>query len=124
MARKGGGRRGPQQSIKGFRPGKAPVQLKKQHAKAQLSDDATWVQKQTVEAVAGRSPQEVHAMVRKWSIGLFVGGGVLAVAGTFLYGWAIWAGVVVHVLAAGPLFLGFRVRKQGAGLAELARSLR
>jgi hypothetical protein len=63
-------------------------------------------------------------MVRKWSIGLFVGGGVLAVAGTFLYGWAIWAGVVVHVLAAGLLFLGFRVRKQGAGLAELARSLR
>jgi hypothetical protein len=118
------GRRGPRQQIKGFRPGKEPIELKRKRAKAQLGGDASWMQKQTVEAIAGRSPAEVEAMVRKWSAGLLVGGLVLLVLGAFLYSWAIWAGLVVHVITAVILFLAFRLRKQGPGLAEMAKTLR
>jgi hypothetical protein len=123
-SKKGGGRsRGGQQQIKGFRPGKAPAQLKKQMAKAQLGSDATWLQKQTVEAIAGRTPQEVQATVRKWSVGLGAGAALLAVLGFFLYRWSVAAGVVVHVLTAVLIFLAYRLKTQGRGLAEMAGSL-
>lgn len=124
MAKKSGGRQHGQPPIKGFRPGKAPPQLKKQRAKAQLGGDATWAQKQTVEAVAGKSPEQVRAMVRKWTLGLVVAGVALLALGAFLYTVAVVAGVVVHVLAAGVLFLAWRVSRQGPGLEEVARSLR
>lgn len=117
------GRRGQQPAVKGFRPGKEPPHLKAQRAKAQMGSDASWAQKQAVDAVAGRSPAQVQAMVKKWSLGLFGGAAVLGVAGFFLYGVAVPAGAVVHVLAAGLLFLGFRVRKSGQGLVDLAGSL-
>jgi len=125
MASKKGGRRlnrgqGP---TKGFRPGKEPAHLKKQMAKARLGSDATWAQKQTVEALAGRSPQDVRKMLRKWSLGLVVSTVLLAVLGVFLYRWSVAAGVVVHVLTAVLLFLAYRLRKKGGGLAELAESL-
>ena len=53
MGRKEGDRRPnrSQRPIKGFRPGKEPGHLKKQRAMARLGSDASWVQKQTVEAV-------------------------------------------------------------------------
>jgi hypothetical protein len=125
MGKKGGGGRGhgAQRPIKGFRPGKAPKQLKKQMAKAQLGSDASWVQKQTVEAVAGKSPQEVGAQVRTWTVGVVVGAVLLGVLGVFLYAWSLVAGVVVHGLTVGLLFLAYRFGKQGQGLAELAKSL-
>ena len=123
MAKKSGGRQGGQPPIKGFRPGKAPPQLKKRQAKAALGSDASWAQKQTVEAVAGKTPQEVRAMVRKWSLGLTVAGVALVAGGVFLYRWALVAGIVVHLLAAGLLFLAWRVRKQSAGLEQIAQSL-
>lgn len=116
-------RGGHQPQIKGFRPGKAPAHLKKKRAKAQLGKDASWAEKQTVEAVAGRTPEEVQKMVQRWTVGLSVGGALLAVGGFFLYGWSTVAGIVVHVLAAGVFFLGYRIRKQGAALAEMAGSL-
>lgn len=116
-------RRGGQPPVKGFRPGKEPPHLKKQRAKAQLGKDASWAQRQTVEAVAGRTPEEVRATVNRWTLGLTVGGVVLALAGFFLYGWAVWAGVVVHLLAAGLLFFAYRIRKQGPALVEMAGSL-
>lgn len=119
-AKKRGGQR-PQ--IKGFRPGKAPAHLKKQQAKAQLGKDASWAEKQTVEAVAGRTPEEVREMVRKWTVGLSAGGAILGVGGFFLYGWSMVAGVVVHLLAGGALFLAYRIQKQGAALAEMAKSM-
>jgi len=125
MGRKGGGPRGhgAQRPIKGFRPGQAPKQLKKQMAKAQLGSDASWAQKQTVEAVAGKSPQEVRTMVRKWTFGMLAGAVLLGVLGVFLYAWSVVAGVVVHGLTAGLLFLAYRFGRQGQGLAELAQSL-
>ena len=119
-ARKGGGHQRP---VKGFRPGKAPAHLRKQRAKAQLGRDASWAQKQAVDAIAGRSPQEVRKMVQMWSRGLFAGALLLAVVGAFLTGWAIPAGVAAYVVAAVLLFLGYRLRKQGEGLVDMAGNL-
>ncbi|HSH76176.1 MAG TPA: hypothetical protein VLA09_10875 [Longimicrobiales bacterium] len=124
MGRKGSRRQQGQRPAKGFRPGKEPAALKKQRAKAQLGSDATFLQKQTIEAIAGRSPQEVQAMVRRWSLGLFVGAALSVALGAFLYSWALWAGVVVHVLAAVLLFLGYRMRRQAPSLIEMAKSMR
>ena len=125
MAKKGGGRgaRGGQPPVKGFRPGKAPPHMKRQQAKARLGSDASWAQKQAVEAVAGRSPQEVQAMVRRWTTIALVVAVLLAAGGVFLYAWSTVAGVVVHVLALALFFLVFRIRKHGQGLVEMARSL-
>ena len=123
-SKKGGGRsHAGQRPIKGFRPGKEPARLKKQRAKAQLGGDASWLQKQTVEAIAGKSPQDVQTMVRKWSVGLVAGAVLVAVLGFFLYAWSVAAGVVVHVLSLVLLFLAYRFKRQGRGLAELAESL-
>ena len=121
MARKGG--RG-QPPIKGFRPGKAPPQLKKKRAKALVGDDASWAQKQTIDAIAGRSPQEVRGMVRKWSLGLFVGAALLAIVGVPLYRWAVWAGVVAYVVGVVLVVLAYRIRKQGPGMVQIAESLK
>ena len=125
MGKKKGSRRSHrgQPTAKGFRPGKEPAHLKKRMAKARLGSDASWLQKQTVEAVAGKSPQDVRKMVRKWRVVLVVASVVLGVLGGFLYAWSVAAGVVVHVLTVGSLFLVYRLGKQGQGLAELAGSL-
>lgn len=112
------------QSVKGFRPGKEPPGLKKRLAKAQIGKDASWAQRATVEAVAGRSPQQVRAMVRKWTLTLGVSAVALGLAGIFLYRWVVLAGVAVHVVALVLLFLAYRLRKQGAGLVEMAESFR
>lgn len=120
MARKGRG----QPPIKGFRPGKAPPQLKKKRAKALVGDDASWAQKQTIDAIAGRSPKEVEGMVRKWSFGLLAGAVLLAVVGVPLYRWAAWAGVVVYVLGVVLVVLAYRIRKQGPGMVQIAESLK
>ena len=124
MGRKEGGRRPHrgQRPTKGFRPGKEPAHLKKQRAKARLGSEATWLQKQTVDAIAGRSPGEVRTMVRRWSVGLIAGAVLLALLGVFLYAWSLVAGVVVHVLTVVLLVLGYRLRKQGRGLVEMAES--
>ncbi len=114
---------GPRPAAKGFRPGKEPAHLKRQRAKAQLPKDATWAQKQAVEALSGRDPREVRRMVQMWSVGLIVAAVLLAVLGVFVYGWAVPAGVAVHVLAAVLLFLGVRLKRQGAALVGLAERL-
>lgn len=116
-------RSGQKRPMKGFRPGKEPAHLKKQRAKAQLGKDASWAQKWTVEAIAGRSPGEVRKMIRRWSLGLITGGLLLAVAGVFLYGWSVVGGVVVHLVSVALLLLGYRVRKQGGALVEMADSM-
>lgn len=116
-------RGGPRPQVKGFRPGKEPAHLKKQRAKAQLGSDATWAQKRAVDAVVGRSPEDVQAMVRTWSIVLIVAAVGLLVGGVFLYAWHVAAGVTAHVLAAAVGFLGYRVRTSGRGLVEMAESM-
>ena len=121
--KRGGGRRGGQPAAKGFRPGKEPVQLKKQRAKTRLGSDASWLEKQTVEAVAGRSPREVQAMVQRWSLWLGAIALVFVVAGVFLVTWNVWVGSVVLVVSAVLVFLAYRLRKQGSGLVHMAESL-
>lgn len=121
-SKKGGG--GPARPVKGFRPGKVPPHIQRRQAKAQLPTDAGWAQKQMVDAVAGRSPSEVRAMLRKWTLVLLGGAAVLALAGALLYSWSVVAGVVVHLITAALLFLGYRLRKQGRVLVEIAESLR
>lgn len=110
--------------MKGFRPGKEPAHLKKRRALARLGTDATWLQKQTVEVVVGRSPREVRKLVRRWTLGVLAGAVALAVLGAFLYRWSVVAGVVVHVLTIGLLVLGYRLWRQGPRLVEMAESYR
>lgn len=124
MGRKGRGGGGRPRPVKGFRPGQEPPHLKKQRAKARLGSDASWLQKQTVEAIVGRSPREVETMVRNWSVGLLVVAIALAVLGVFLYRWSLVAGLVAHAVTLLPLFLAYRLRKQGPGLVEMAETLR
>ena len=123
--RKGGtqGASRGQRPIKGFRPGKEPAHLKKQRAKAQLPRDASWAQKQAVEAVAGRTPREIRAMVERWRTRVLLVAVLLFVAGAFLYTWSVMAGVLVQVLALSLVFLAFRLRRHGEGLVEMAKSL-
>ena len=116
--------RGPQGSVKGFRPGKEPTHLKRQRAKAELGKNASWAQKQTVEAIAGRSPTEVRTLVRRWSLGLASVGVLTLIGGVFLYPWSMVAGGVVHAIAALCFFLAYRIRKQAPGLEQMADSLR
>lgn len=116
-------RRGQQPPIKGFRPGKEPAHLRKQRARAQLGSQGSWAQKAAIDAVAGRSPAEVRTMVKRWSAAAFGGALLLVVVGLFLYGWSVPAGVAVHVVAALLLFLGYRVRKSGQGLVDMAGSI-
>ena len=109
--------------MKGFRPGKEPAHLKKQRAKQQLGSNASWAQKAAVDAVAGRTPQEVRAMVRRWNLMLTGAGLVAALGGVALYAWSVPAGIVTHVLAAGLLFMAYRVRRSAAGLEEMSGTL-
>lgn len=123
-AKKRGGRpRGGQRPVRGFRPGKEPAHLKKQRAMAQLGSDVSGLQKKTVEAIAGRSPSEVRAMVRRWSLVLIAGAVLLALTGIFLFAWTRVGGVVALVLSLALLFLAYRLRKQGPGLVDMAESL-
>lgn len=113
--RRGGGR---QQPMKGFRPGKEPAQLRKQRAKAQLGD-ASWAQKQLIDVVADRSPEEARAMMRRWRTVALVVAIALLAAGLALYRWSVAAGVVVHVLAVAALVLWFRLHRQRAHFEAL-----
>ena len=61
-------------------------------------------------------------MVRKWSLGLIAGAVLLALLGIFLLAWNLVAGVVVQVLSVVLLFLAYRLRKQGPGLIDIAKS--
>jgi hypothetical protein len=121
--KRGRGPRGSQPSVRGFRPGKAPAHLKKQLAKDRLAGDASWLQKQTVESIAGRTPGEVRTMVQKWSRGLVVGALLLAGLGIFVLTQTLAAGLIVEGFALILLFLAYRLRKQGPGLVDMAEAL-
>src|SRR5680860_1005718 len=118
MARHGRGQ-GPQQPMKGFRPGKEPPQLKKQRAKQQFGE-VSRSQERLIEFFAGRTPAEARTVMSRWQIGLLVAAIVLAVLGAVLYGWSVVAAIVVHVLAAVLFFLWFQLRRQRPQLEALA----
>ena len=105
--------------VKGFRPGKEPPQLRKQQAKRQLGE-VNAAQERLLELFASRTPAESRALIRQWKIGLLTAGAVLLVAGALLYGWSLTAGVVVHVLAAAALAVGWRLHSQREALGAMA----
>lgn len=121
--KKGGNKGGSQRPIKGFRPGKAPPQLKRQQARAELGSDAGWAQRAMVDTVADRTPAEVRALVGRWALLLLVGAVALGILGVFLYGWSTLAGIAVHVLGLVLLVLWYRVRRQGERLVTMAETL-
>lgn len=117
-----GQRRGrQQQQIDGFRPGKEPPALKKRRAREQLGSDASWAQKQMVDAMAGQSPEQLQKTLQRWSLGLLIGAIVCAIGGILAYTWILWVGLLVHLLGAGLVFLWFRLRNQQKQLMEMAR---
>jgi len=117
MARHRG--QGPQQPVKGFRPGKEPPQLRKQRAKQQFGQVSA-TQERLIEMFAERTPAESRALIRSWTLGLLVGTLVLAVLGGVLYVWSLIAGVIVHVLAAVVLFFWWRLHRQREAFAAMA----
>lgn len=118
MARQGRGH-GPQRPIKGFRPGKEPPQLRKRRAKETFGE-VNAAQERLIEMFAERSPEEARGLVRRWKIGLLVGGIALAIIGAFLYGWSVIAGVIVHVLAVVGLVVWWRLHRQSEALEAMA----
>jgi len=118
-----GRKRGGQRPIKGFRPGKEPVQLRKRRAKQQLGEDAGRAQKWMVDALVEQGPDKVQRLIGRWALGALVAGVVLVALGVPLYRWSTVAGIAAHVLAALLLFLWYRMRRQRGAVAEMARSL-
>lgn len=112
-------RQGPQRPVKGFRPGKAPPELRKRQAKQQFRD-LTPTQERLVETFAERTPEEARALIRRWTIGLLVGALVLTVLAVALFFWSTIAGVVVAVMAAVVWFVWIRMRRQRTAFEELA----
>ena len=109
--------------IKGFRPGKEPPELRRRQARESLGPNASWAQKQMVDLIGERRPDEVAAMVRRWSLGLAALGACLVLGGVFLYAWSTVAGISVHIVAAALFFLAFRVNRQGGSWVDAAQSM-
>jgi Flp pilus assembly protein TadB len=110
---------GPQRPIKGFRPGKEPPELRQRLAKNQFRDLSP-TQQRLVELFAGRSPAESKALVRRWLLGLVAAGVILGVAALALSAWSLVAGIIVAILAAGALFLAWRLQLQREALGAMA----
>lgn len=112
--------RGHRQPVRGFRPGKEPAQLRKQRAQAQLGSDANWAQKQLVDVLADRTPEQARRMMRRWRVALLAAVIVLVLVGALLYLWSVVAGVIVHVLAAVVLAFWFQLRRKQSDFEALA----
>lgn len=112
-------RSGPQRPVPGFRPGKEPPQLRKRRAMEELGD-VGWAQERLIAVFAERSPAEARTLIRRWTLGLLVGGIALAVFGAVLYGWSWVAGIVTHLVAVGLIGLSWRLHGQREGLEAIA----
>lgn len=113
---------GPQQHMKGFRPGKEPPELRKAHAKRQFGD-LNPAQERMVELFAERSPEESRRLISRWKTGSLLGGVVLSILAVLAWMWTWIAGGIVAVLAAVAFFLYFRVRAQTAQFEEMAEAV-
>lgn len=118
MARRGGGQ-GPQQPIRGFRPGKEPEKLRKQQAKQQFGELSP-TQERLVELFAERTPEQARALVRRWALGLLITAIVLTVLAAALFLWSWVAGAIAGVLALVVFFLWWRLQRQREALGAMA----
>lgn len=110
---------GPQQHMKGFRPGKEPPELRKAHAKKQFGD-MNAAQERMVELFAERSPEESRKLISRWKTGAFIAGVVLSVLTVLAWMWTWVAGAIVGVLAGVIFFVYFRLRAQTVQLEQMA----
>lgn len=110
---------GPQQHMKGFRPGKEPPELRKAHAKKQFGD-MNAAQERMVELFAERSPEESRKLISRWKTGAFIAGVVLSVLAVLAWMWTWVAGAIVGVLAGIIFFVYLRLRSQTAQLEQMA----
>lgn len=110
---------GPQQQVKGFRPGKEPPGLRKAHAKNQFGD-LNPAQERMVELFAERTPEESRKLISRWTTGAFVAGVVLSVLTVLAWMWTWIAGAIVGVVAGLVFFLYFRLRAQRAQFEQMA----
>ena len=112
-------RGGPQSPVPGFRPGKEPPQLRKQRARQQFGDVSP-TQGKLIEAFAERTPEEARSLIRRWLITALVAAIALGILGILLMTWSVLAGVLVLIVAAGVLFLWWRLRRQRNDLETMA----
>ncbi len=110
---------GPQQHMKGFRPGKEPPELRKAHAKKQFGD-LNAGQERMVELFADRSPQESRKLISRWKSGAFALGALLSILTVLAWMWTWIAGGIVGVLAGVAFFVYFRLRAQTTQLEQMA----
>lgn len=110
---------GPQRPMKGFRPGKAPPELRKRQAKQQFRD-LTPTQERLVETFAERTPEEARALIRRWTTGLLIAALVLTALAVALFFWSTIAGVIVAILAVVVWFVWDRMRRQRAAFEQMA----
>ncbi|MEX2471613.1 MAG: hypothetical protein WEA34_05505 [Gemmatimonadota bacterium] len=110
---------GPQQHVKGFRPGKEPPELRKAHAKKQFGD-MNAAQERMVELFSERSPEQSRKLISRWKTGAFVAGVVLSILTVLAWMWTWIAGTIVGVLAGVVFFVYFRLRAQTAQLEQMA----
>ncbi|MDT8369482.1 MAG: hypothetical protein RQ745_09770 [Longimicrobiales bacterium] len=120
MARRKGQVQPPQ--MKGFRPGKAPPQLRKKMAKQQMGELST-AQERMVDLFADRSPEASRRLISRWITGTLIGGIALIVLSLLAWSWTWIAGVPVTLLAGGVLFSHLRLRKQRIQLEEMAEAV-
>lgn len=113
---------GPQQPMRGFRPGKEPPQLRKQQAKQQFRDLSP-TQEKLVEMFAERTPDQARAMVRRWTTTLLVLTVVVAALAVALFFWSVVAGVIVALVAAVLLYFWLRLRGQRAAFEAMADAI-
>lgn len=110
---------GQQRQIKGFRPGKAPPQLRKKAAKQQMGE-MTKAQERMVDLFADRSPAESRKLISKWVTGTLIGGIVLAILSVLAWMWTWIAGIPVTIAAGAVFFSHIRLRAQRAQLEQMA----
>lgn len=108
--------------VKGFRPGKAPKQLRKNAAK-QAMGDMTKAQERMVDLFADRSPEESVKLIGRWVRWSLVGGILLSVLGVIAFTWTWIAGVPLLLLAGFVLFNHIRLRAQRTQLEEMAAAV-
>ena len=118
MARRRG-QQGSPPPMKGFRPGKAPAQLRKRAAKQQFGE-MNAMQERMVDLFADRSPEEARSMLGRWRTGSLIAGIVLSILTVLAWSWSWIAGLIVGILASLTLFAHLRLRAQRAQLEQMA----
>ena len=105
--------------VKGFRPGKAPKDLKKKMMKQALPE-MSGTQQRMFDLFVERSPEESRKLIRRWLMGTLIAGIVLTVLSILAWQWTWIAGVPLTLIAGFVFFSHIRLRAQREQLEEMA----